>query len=682
MAPITVGGRELNVQQSEAALAEEPTVLVLAGAGTGKTTTLVGRVSVLLDRGVDPSFILLISLTNNTVEDLRRALRREFGEGFGASVMTIHALGSRISGMRPCVGRQRTGLIGRIMSERASEDPRFASDVLEWVEGMRSSGYADTCLDGGTIGHRGLRAIADELFRRGVPYEFERQSVSPRGTVPAHLDMPSVGIRVGADDKVAREASRDPGGAALFASRAFPQSRPMDVRRLAAAVLDAWGDRIPSSVGAAVSRCKCARASVPELRSRVGLVAERQRDRVSARLRVLDTVWDMYSLECMSEGLADFEDMVTIATSMVRGGHRPHMMYRHVLIDEYQDATPILVDLICSLRDVWGFDLFCAGDDWQSIYSFAGGDVWQTYGFEDRWRRWGPVSVRRVERTYRCPQQIADMAGRFVSKNPSQMRKSIVGVPSERYPVHLLPVSGDREIPSMVANRLALIDPDESVFILGRTRADVYALGSGTGQFLFRTSDPSGTQDVALRRMDEESGDWVTVRGATFMTAHSSKGLEADWVFVLADRERGSGFPSTVSDPMDALFLTRREGVELAEERRVLYVAMTRARKGLFIVNRTEEDGYAISAVGRFTSEIVADNARDLARTVPFCPECTGPMRIVASGEGMFWGCCSYPRCHGTRRISDRPFRRSSRVLDLYRADASPRPWTACRRQS
>lgn len=661
MAPgITVRGRELNPQQAEAALAEEPTVLVLAGAGTGKTTTIIGRVSRLLEQGADPRSMLLISLTNNTVADLRRALEEEFGIGFGASVMTIHALGNRIVGLRSCVGAERNALLGSIMSRRASEDPRFASDLLEWVEAMRSAGSFELCHDGRPMGSRGLRAIGDELFRRGVGFEYERPSQTPKGFVQAHIDIPSVGLRVYADDPAAKSAARDPSEAVRYVSRVFPHAPRMDVRELAVSVLQAWGERVPASVGAAISRCKCARTTVGDMESRIGAVPEEKRDRLRARLRVLEAVWDIYTAECAVRDAADFEDMVVMAEAAVSSGHVPGFRYDHVLIDEYQDATPILVDLVRALRRAWGFDLFCAGDDWQSIYSFAGGDVGQIYSFEDYWKDWGPVSVRRIERTYRYPQQIADMAGRFVSRNPSQRTKSIVSVPAERYPIHLIPVAGDRDIPAMVANRMARIDPEESVTVIGRTRADVYALGQGTGAFAFSPSGQTGTREVELRRFDE--GDWVPVRRATFMTAHSAKGLEADWVFVIADRERTGGFPSTVSDPMDLLFETAEEGIADAEERRVFYVAMTRARKGLFIVNRMEDDGYAISAVGQFTSEIVRDNARDLARTVEFCPECTGPMRLTDGPDGTFWGCCSFPSCRGSRPLRGRPFRRSGHV--------------------
>ena len=134
-----------------------------------------------------------------------------------------------------------------------------------------------------------------------------------------------------------------------------------------------------------------------------------------------------------------------------------------------------------------------------------------------------------------------------------------------------------------------------------------------------------------------------------FLTAHSSKGLEADDVFVLADRDRG-GFPSTVSDDLSDLFETRDEGIAFAEERRVFYVAMTRARRRLFLVNRTDEENYAQSARSPFLTELLSQSPV-LSRSTPFCPECFGPVRIVEHDGNRFYGCCDYPNCRGVRRF-------------------------------
>ena len=71
MITITVGGFELDKEQMEAVCSNSKYVLVVAGAGSGKTTTIIGRIKYLIQNGVNPDEILCISFTNATVESLK-----------------------------------------------------------------------------------------------------------------------------------------------------------------------------------------------------------------------------------------------------------------------------------------------------------------------------------------------------------------------------------------------------------------------------------------------------------------------------------------------------------------------------------------------------------------------------------------------------------------------------------
>lgn len=649
--PYVVRGHALDTQQMEAVVDQSDTELVIAGAGTGKTTTLIGKVRHLIEyEKVDPHRILMISLTNNSVNDLRRVVSEEFGEGFGADIMTIHSLGNGIIRKRPCVGSNRCNILRIIINDLVQIDRRSANALVQYVDGMRSTGSADISYSGVQIPQPGLRSVSDALFQCNFKTEYVRADRKGDDSVPAYLvldDGRGRRFRLYADDERVKDIVRNPVKVWQFLRDCgFPTDR-MNPNDLASNILMAWGDRIPESIGAFIGRCKCTRTSISDLRAAITATDDFVKVRIEDKLYLIDGVWDQYSMLFSQGDMVDFEDMVTVATDMVDMGCCLGRRYDHVLIDEYQDVSRTLVDLVKSLRRRMGFKLFCVGDDWQSIYSFSGGDVWETFGFEDVWRSFGDVSVHRIERTYRCPQALVEMTNGFVSKNPMQLRKSIKGHNRNTSPpVQLLPTEKDWDIARVIANRIEHLDPRESVLVIGRTRNDINAL---TAPSFVKGQDerPSGSVDVMFRVWDEYIEDMRDDRTITFMTAHSSKGLEADNVFIIADRDRG-GFPSTVNDELSDLFATRDEGIPLPEERRVLYVAMTRARKRLFIINRME-DGYVFSSTTPMIQELITDNIRLLSRSTPVCRECAGPMKIVRYKGKCFYGCLDRD-CRGGSR--------------------------------
>jgi DNA helicase-2/ATP-dependent DNA helicase PcrA len=89
--------RELNPEQRAAALAIQGPVLILAGAGSGKTRTLVYRIVHLLEQGIDPRQILAVTFTNRAAAEMRERVGSVIGKAArGLTLSTFHSLGARI----------------------------------------------------------------------------------------------------------------------------------------------------------------------------------------------------------------------------------------------------------------------------------------------------------------------------------------------------------------------------------------------------------------------------------------------------------------------------------------------------------------------------------------------------------------------------------------------------------
>jgi DNA helicase-4 len=137
---------------------------------------------------------------------------------------------------------------------------------------------------------------------------------------------------------------------------------------------------------------------------------------------------------------------------------------------------------------------------------------------------------------------------------------------------------------------------------------------------------------------------------------HGSKGLEADYVVVVNLEFGRHGFPSEIEDdPILNLAMSELETFEHAEERRLLYVALTRAKKQAFLVTKKDRD--SMFAVELMTDSLVDVVTLDLTTSEKFpvrtCTECKKGVMMKRSSKkyGPFLGCSRFPKCIHTAKI-------------------------------
>ena len=363
-------------------------------------------------------------------------------------------------------------------------------------------------------------------------------------------------------------------------------------------------------------------------------------------LSIAKRIYCAYELALNKESMYDFSDMINKATEVVDGLSRSDLPYRYIIVDEYQDASVGRMRLLKAIVDKTDAHLFCVGDDWQSIFRFAGSDINLFTSFSDYF---GPSVEMKIENTYRNSQELIDIMGRFVMKNPSQVNKTLKSNLHCPNPIGLVFYSTEKEsskdgssegraldviVKSVVKKVETSGRKNAKVLLLGRTKYDEVLISKG------KSLKRKGC-DGLYETEDHPEIVWQ------FLTVHKSKGLEGDYVILLNVKNDLLGFPNRiVDDPLLGLVLARAEGFEFAEERRLFYVALTRTKNVVYlIVPERHQSPFVdeLDELGVSANHFVGSVA---TKDIVPCPKCRKGRLIVRKGDfGEFMICTNAPRC-------------------------------------
>lgn len=700
----TIEKNPLTERQREACIIDQDNNLVLAGAGTGKTSTMIGRAGFLVKSGQStPNQILMLAFANKAASEMQERLDSRL-DAPGITASTFHKLGKNIiatvEGAQPSVSalaEDDTLLASHVNQwfEEMMKDASYEKKVLKYFEyylypaanpfDFKSEGeYFDyilandiRTLKGEMVKSLGECLVANHLFKLGIDYQYEAayehttrsldfRQYQPDFYLPEHgIYIEYVGINRNGDtapyvDKAAYHRSMEwkrdlhkAHGTTMIEAYHYEHLEGVLFQSLESklALLGIEFEPLPPESTLETLREFGAISALAELLSqllrrykaghfdeaRIAKVVRNSSEpkRVAAILELLDPIVKSYEAELQNAAQIDFEDMIGRAISYVQNG-RFRSSWRYILVDEFQDVSDPRARLVMALRDsVRDCSLFCVGDDWQAIYRFTGSDISFTTHFEEVF---GPTKVTALDKTFRFNNSICQVASEFVLKNPAQVRKtltthSIVNRPA----VSLLRKSPDpprarTEVDSRLYDVLTKLSTHakegDTVFLLGR----------------FGFNLPSAS---VLRRLNKDFPG-LAIQA---LTMHGSKGKEADFVVLLGLQSGKHGFPSRkATHPMLDALLPKLESFAFAEERRLFYVALTRARSRAYLITD-------MAAASDFVVELVTDKypieldefetslAQQLFQVLS-CNKCvTGTMVPRRSNHGAFYGCSHYPLC-------------------------------------
>lgn len=470
----SVESSPLNDSQARAVVNGEDALLVLAGAGSGKTSVLVARAGWLLMRKqATPQQILLLAFGRQAADEMNQRVQSRL-EVDDIQARTFHALALHIiqqgSNKSPAISKlesdsnYRSKLLIDTWRQQCSEKKAYANGWRQW--------------------------LCDEL-----EWDIEKEAFW----------------------KNERLAQR-------LASR-----------------LERWLGLMRMHGGAQAAMI----ASAPE----------EVRELFGKRVKLMAPLLKAWKSALKEEGAVDFSGLIHQAVNILEKG-RFISPWKHILVDEFQDISPQRAALLVALRKQnKQISLFAVGDDWQAIYRFSGAEMTLTTAFH---HHFGEGDRCVLDTTYRFNDRIGEIANRFVQENPHQLQKPLNSLSKgNKKSISLLP---DDQLEALLNKISGYAKPEERVLLLAR----------------YHHLRPEMLEKAKTR--------WPKLK-LDFMTIHASKGQQADFVIILGLQQGKDGFPAAARESvMEQGLLPQPEDFPDAEERRLAYVAITRAKQQVWML--------------------------------------------------------------------------------------------------
>jgi DNA helicase IV len=309
-----------------------------------------------------------------------------------------------------------------------------------------------------------------------------------------------------------------------------------------------------------------------------------QHERVRNFYELAIPIVEKYIHYCTDKSFLDFNDLISRSTSLFQNhddiANKYKSKYQYILVDEFQDVNNLQVELI-KLLLTDQTQLFCVGDDWQSIYGFRGSNVSYIVDFENHFPN---AKVVKLNLNYRSTQNIVVYSG-----------------------------SSDDE------NIQFCFDKVRELLEDGLTNDDIL--------FLYRRSKMFTPYFFRFKN------EGIKIQGKTI---HAAKGLEAKVVFILGLSEGNGGFPDIwLEDRIFQVIKKANHDLLLEEERRLFYVAITRAKDKLFLITEKGNESSFLKEIPDIFTVRTSIPIKSVVEKVIICKKCFSQLEKL-------WVACPY----------------------------------------
>lgn len=686
----------LNDKQQDAVISEDKRLLVLAGAGSGKTKTLLQKLIYLIEeKGVSPSSILAITFTKNATNEMldrliisadesgqyekqlfdkRKSIADKDKERFlqqkkytwidGLTVKTFHSFCYSV--LRNYGVNEFDNKFKIIGDEKRSEDdelskhvaPETAFEVMHklLIEECEDTEYllklkryildyiidkihlkqADprflpkdgkyfTTLNGTKVRSKSEQFIADWFYRHSIKFEYEPLlnvkdfSFNPDFYIPdanlyiEHISDKSYSTKDKEEQfkkgnlllvKTFESMTKD---SALFnhtLDKIVKNRLPADYHKTVSInfkeEFHGYHEDVKDFVQQILRITDMIKVENISIDTVLGNARKDQHERVRNFYELAIPIVKKYIHYCTDKSYLDFNDLISRSTSLFQNHedivNKYKGKFQYILVDEFQDVNNLQVELI-KLLLTDNTQLFCVGDDWQSIYGFRGSNVSYIVEFENHFTN---AKTIKLNLNYRSTQNIVGASNEVIKHNKFKVDKDVQA--SKKSEHKIVVYAGNTE--------------DENLQFCFDKVKELLDDGISNDEILFLYRRSKMYTPYFYRFKNEN----IRVQGKTI---HASKGLEAKVVFIIGLTEGNGGFPDIwLEDRIFQVIKKANHDLLMEEERRLFYVAITRAKDKLFLITQKGNESSFLKEIPEAFTVRTTNAIKQVVDKVILCDSC------------------------------------------------------------
>jgi superfamily I DNA/RNA helicase len=276
-------------------------------------------------------------------------------------------------------------------------------------------------------------------------------------------------------------------------------------------------------------------------------------------------------------GLRDFADQLIDTLTLFEKQPQIIPEFDHILIDEYQDINSTQIKLIDTLKTK---NLFCVGDPRQSIYGWRGSDIKYILNFEEKHPK---SEIITLQKNYRSEENLVKLI------NTSIQHMKLPDLKPNLKPqknIYLKKLQTEEQEYQYITNKIKQTKtPNKEIFVLARTNKQLNKIS----EYLKKQKIKHITRSNEIQKT-KKTPQKNTV---TLATIHAIKGMEAEEVFITGCNNLN--FPCKGSEHPVISMVKIDEYDKEEEERRIFYVAISRAKKTLHLTYSGKNPTYFIN---------------------------------------------------------------------------------------